>query len=175
MWDDKDSFYYYYSSKSKSFVKVQTTCGFAPLLLPGVSDERVAALIKYLEDPAKFKSAFPMPTVAMDYVTKACPSSSTNMWRRPTWTNTKCVLPLWPLEIYVLCRCDCAMPVLAPVAGAAAGADAFFSLSLSPSSLFTIWGLRNYGHVPGALAAADRLQQQTVEMVGKYYERWGTT
>ena len=27
---------------------------------------------------------------------------------------------------------------------------------------YTIWVLRNYG-------------QQTVEMVGKYYERWGTT
>jgi hypothetical protein len=71
-----------------------------------------------------------MPTVAMDYVTAACPADSTNMWRRPTWTNT---------------------------------------------NLFTIWGLRRYGHVPGALAAAEKLQRATVEMVGRNYEEFGTT
>ena len=66
----------------------------------------------------------------MDYITDACPASSTNMWRRPAWTNT---------------------------------------------NLFTIWGLRNYGHVPGAIEAANRLQHQTVEMVATNYEKWGTT
>jgi len=109
---------------------VQTPCGFTPLLLPGVSDDRVAALIKHLNDPKKFASKVPMPTVAMDYVTEACPASSTNMWRRPTWTNT---------------------------------------------NLFTIWGLRNYAHVPGALEAAAKLQQATLEMVGREYEKWGVT
>ena len=109
---------------------MQTPCGFAPLLLPGVSDARVAALIKHINDPSKFASASPLPTVAMDYNTASCPASSTNMWRRPAWTNT---------------------------------------------NLFTIWGLRNYGHVPGALETAQKLQRQTVEMVAKAYERWGTT
>ena len=144
MWDEEDQFYYYVStghnhsgggagggtSGSDSYVKVQTPCGFAPLLLPGVSDTRVAALIRHINDPAKFASSFPLPTVAMDYNTPQCPASSTNMWRRPAWTNT---------------------------------------------NLFTIWGLRNYGHVAGALETADRLQRQTVEMVAKGYERWGTT
>jgi neutral trehalase len=45
MWDEEDAFYYYHSSTS-GFIKVQTPCGFTPLMLPGVSDERVAALIK---------------------------------------------------------------------------------------------------------------------------------
>ena len=145
MWDEEDQFYYYVatghnrsshdSASSRSdgageFVKVQTPCGFAPLLLPGVSDARVAALIKHINDPSKFASASPLPTVAMDYNTASCPASSTNMWRRPAWTNT---------------------------------------------NLFTIWGLRNYGHVPGALETAQKLQRQTVEMVAKAYERWGTT
>eukprot|EP01052_Picozoa_sp_SAG31_P024695 SAG31_NODE_2118_length_6410_cov_3.846142_4_plen_377_part_00 len=151
MWSEEDQFYYYISSVNRNdadnvnstadgavnsavresdFVKVQTPCGFTPLLLPGVSDARVAALVKHINDPAKFASAVPLPTVAMDYKTLRCPASSTNMWRRPAWTNT---------------------------------------------NLFTIWGLRNYGHVPGALAAADRLQRQTVEMVAKNYEHWGTT
>ena len=93
--------------------------------MPGVK----AALIGHLNDPKKFASAVPMPTVAMDYVTEACPSSSTNMWRRPIWTNT---------------------------------------------NLFTIWGLRRYGHVPGAREAAERLQQATVDMVGESYQKWGT-
>jgi neutral trehalase len=128
LWDEDDQFYYYRSSDTKTFVKVQTPSGFAPLLLPGVSDARVSALIGHINDPNKFASKVPLPTVAMDYVTDQCPTSSTNMWRRPTWTNT---------------------------------------------NLFTIWGLRRYAHVPGALEAAARLQQQTVEMVGKEYEQWG--
>ena len=111
-------------------MRVQTLSGFAPLLLPGVSDERVAALIRHLKDPKKFASAQPLPTVAMDYVTEQCPASSTDMWRRPVWTNT---------------------------------------------NLYTIWGLRRYGHVAGALELADKLQQATVEMVGESYQKWGTT
>ena len=70
------------------FVKVQTLSGFTPLLLPWVSDERVAALIRHLNDPKKFVSKAPLPTVAIDYVTEKCPANSTNMWRRRTWTNT---------------------------------------------------------------------------------------
>lgn len=45
---------------------------------------------------------------------------------------------------------------------------------LDQYELFVIWGLRRYGHVPGALEVADRLQQATVEMVGQSYEKWGT-
>ena len=89
MWDEVDEFYYYYSSDTKTFVKVQTPCGFTPLLLPGVPDDRVVALIKHLNDPKKFASKVPLPTVAMDYVTDACPASSTNMWRRPAWVRGK--------------------------------------------------------------------------------------
>ena len=40
---------------------------------------------------------------------------------------------------------------------------------------FTIIGLRKYGHVPGALEAADRLQRATVDMVARAYEEYGTT
>jgi hypothetical protein len=43
------------------------------------------------------------------------------------------------------------------------------------TNLFTIWGLRNYAHVPGALETAERLQRQTVEMVASSYKKWGTT
>ena len=128
LWDDKDQFYYY--KQHETFVRVPTPSGFAPLLLPGVSDARVEAIIRHINDPKKFASAVPLPTVALDYVTLACPASSTNMWRRPAWTNT---------------------------------------------NLFTIWGLRRYAHVPGALEAAAKLQEQTVEMVAKNYAQWGTT
>ena len=136
LWDAEDKFYYYRDGNTTAgvaagdFVRVQTLSGFAPLLLPGVPDERVAALIRHLNDPKKFASKKPLPTVAMDYVTKECPANSTNMWRRPTWTNT---------------------------------------------NLYTIWGLRNYGHVAGALELADKLQQATVEMVGESYQKHGTT
>ena len=50
MWDEVDKFYYYHSANG--FVRVQTPCGFTPLLLPGVSDDRVSALIKYVANLA---------------------------------------------------------------------------------------------------------------------------
>merc|ERR1711865_910676 len=68
--------------------------------------------------------------VAKDYTSQMCPSNSTNMWRRPVWTNT---------------------------------------------NLYVIWGLRRYAHVAGALETANRIQQSTVEMVGRNYDKWGTT
>lgn len=43
------------------------------------------------------------------------------------------------------------------------------------TNFFTILGLRKYGHVPGALAAADKLQHATVEMVRTGYEEFGTS
>jgi neutral trehalase len=64
LWDAEDKFYYYKSTTNNTFVKVPTTCGFAPLLLAGVSDDRVAALVAHLNDPNKFASVAPIPTVA---------------------------------------------------------------------------------------------------------------
>ena len=72
MWDSEDQFYYYRSSDTKELVKVQTTCGFAPLLLPGVSDDRVAALIGHLNDPKKFASAVPVRLILSCLVLSCC-------------------------------------------------------------------------------------------------------
>lgn len=129
LWDSQDGFYYYkhLGNNNQSlgpFERVMTPSGFAPLLLDGVPDDRVAQILKYLNNSTHFSLPQPLPTVT--------PGStfSTNMWRGPAWTNT---------------------------------------------NFFTILGLRKYGHVPGALAAADALQKATVEMVRKGYEQFGVS
>jgi neutral trehalase len=147
LWDEEDGFYYYRKSGSGStghtgqdgdggsdsdsdsdsdgFRRVKTVSGFAPLLLDGVTDDRVAKLIGHLNNESEFKTAWPVPTVAKNEKTYC-----TNMWRGPAWTNT---------------------------------------------NFFTILGLRKYGHVPGALEVADRIQRLTVDMVADGYGRFGTS
>ena len=39
--------------------------------------------------------------------------------------------------------------------------------------MFTILGLRNYAHVPGATEAADWLQRETVNAVASAYNQYG--
>jgi glycogen debranching enzyme len=128
LWDERDGFYYYRQDRGGArgaFVRIKTVSGFAPLLLDGVPDERVVALLGHLNNASEFDTVDPIATVA------ACePTYSTNMWRGPVWTNTN-----W----------------------------------------FTVLGLRKYGHVPGALAAADRIQAATVRLVAENYERYGTS
>jgi neutral trehalase len=126
LWDAKDGFYYYRKRKGAGdFVRVKTVSGFAPLLLNGMTDDRVRILIAHLNNASEFASANAVPTVAMHEKTY-----STNMWRGPAWTNT---------------------------------------------NLFVVLGLRKYGHVKGALEAADRIQRATVDMVADGYEKFGTS
>ena len=109
----------------------------------------MTALIGHLNDPKKFASAVPMPTVAMDYVTEACPSSSTNMWRRPTWTNTN-LFTIWGLRRYRLRPIDPSQSIQSPLC------LGLFAAHLAKCDLCD---RSRYGHVPGALEAAEKLQQ----------------
>lgn len=84
LWDDKDQiFYYRKNAGTGDFLRVKTPSSFAPLLLDGVSDERVKALLQHLSDPTTFNTPVPLPSVSADH-----PTFSTNMWRGPMWINT---------------------------------------------------------------------------------------
>jgi hypothetical protein len=61
---------------------VKAVSGFLPLLLPSTPEVRVDRLVAHLENPATFKTAFPVPSVAVED-----PAWSTDMWRGATWIN----------------------------------------------------------------------------------------
>jgi hypothetical protein len=71
------------ASSLGAFDTAMTPSGFTPLLLDGVSDDRVSHLVAHINDPAKFAAPAGLPTVALDN-----PKWCTNMWRGPAWTNT---------------------------------------------------------------------------------------
>ena len=130
LWDPEDGAYYYAavdsaSPEGRQFRRIQTPEIFAPLLLNGVPDDRVARLVSHLSNKSTFDLAVPSPTVAADEH-----GYSTDMWRGAMWLNTN-----W----------------------------------------FTILGLRNYPHVPGALEAANKLQQAAVAAVAQGYRDFGTS
>ena len=128
LWDEQDGVFYYATidpQTGRQFRRIQTPEVFAPLLLDGVPDERVARLVAHLSNASTFDTAVPLPTVAADEH-----GYSTDMWRGAMWINTN-----W----------------------------------------LTILGLRNYPHIPGALAAADKLQRAAVTTVAQGYREFGTS
>ena len=133
LWDTQRNWYAYRALSNPptlngslgEFDPAMTPSGFTPLLLDGVADARVVALIAHINDPTKFNAPAGLPTIALDNK-EWC----TNMWRGPAWINT---------------------------------------------NFFTVLGLRKYGHVPGALAAAEKLQTIAIDVVGSGYRTFGTT
>lgn len=84
LWCEEEGIYYYRAKAGTGdFVRVKTPSSFAPLLLDGVSDERVEKLLMHLNDPKTFNTPVPLPSVSYDH-----PHFSTNMWRGPMWINT---------------------------------------------------------------------------------------
>lgn len=61
---------------------VAAVSGFLPLLLPDLPPERLPAMVAALRDPARFGTANPLPSLAVDH-----PAWSTDMWRGATWLN----------------------------------------------------------------------------------------
>jgi glycogen debranching enzyme len=82
LWDEAQGFYFDRDSRGE-LSPVRAVSGFLPLLLDGVPRSRVSRLVRALQDPATFNTAFPVPSVAVND-----PSWSTDMWRGATWANT---------------------------------------------------------------------------------------
>jgi hypothetical protein len=59
-----------------------------PLLVGDLPTDIAEALVGELDDPSRFGTAFPVPTVAMDDPE----FSPTRMWRGPSWVNTNWLL-----------------------------------------------------------------------------------
>jgi len=82
LWDDQRGLYYDRTMNGE-LSDVAAISGLLPLLLDDTPRERVDRLIAAIDDPSRFATRAPIPSVAI-----SDPSWSTDMWRGATWINT---------------------------------------------------------------------------------------
>lgn len=83
LWDEASGQYYSRDAVTGALLELSTVATFVPLWA-GVAPERSARLGTLLADPARYGSAFPVPSVAVD----APQFDAHRYWKGPTWVNT---------------------------------------------------------------------------------------
>lgn len=83
LWSEDLGFFVDFDVEGQQQVPLQSSAGFLPLLCGAATDEQAHRLADALHDPARFGTAFPVPSIA------ACEREhySKDMWRGPTWIN----------------------------------------------------------------------------------------
>lgn len=64
MWDEEQGFFYNLD-KDGNHIRVDSITGLFPLMLEGISEEQISALLDKLEDPEWFATPFPIPSHAV--------------------------------------------------------------------------------------------------------------
>lgn len=82
LWSDEHGLYMDQPVDGNPIAPVAASSGFLPLMLPDIPPAHIEKLAETLQDPTRFWSAFPIPSVAIDN-----PKWSTDMWRGSTWLN----------------------------------------------------------------------------------------
>lgn len=82
LWDDEHGLYCD-RTMTGELTPVDAVSGFFPLLLDDLPADRVDRLVDALDDPTRFATRAPVPSVAI-----SDPDWSTDMWRGATWINT---------------------------------------------------------------------------------------
>ncbi len=82
LWDNEHGLYYD-RAMTGELTDVAAISGLFPLLLEDLPSERVDRLVEALDDPTRFATQAPAPSVAL-----SDPAWSTDMWRGATWINT---------------------------------------------------------------------------------------
>jgi neutral trehalase len=83
LWNQKKNFYFDYDIDQGKMSEVMASSGFLPLICGAPSQEQAAELVSHLNNPDTFKTAFPVPSIAVcngKYYAK-------DMWRGPVWIN----------------------------------------------------------------------------------------
>ncbi|KAJ57087.1 hypothetical protein ACMU_00930 [Actibacterium mucosum KCTC 23349] len=81
-WDAELGFYCDIDPATDRSTGVQAVTGFLPLILGQLSRTRAQSLIDALQDPARFGSALPIPSIARNQK-----GYSKDMWQGPVWVN----------------------------------------------------------------------------------------
>ena len=83
LWNDKEKFYFDYDIDQNKMSEIMASSGFMPLICGAPLQEQAAELAAHLNNPQTFKTAFPIPSIAVcneKYYSK-------DMWRGPVWIN----------------------------------------------------------------------------------------
>ena len=83
LWDDVQGFYCDYDVTKNALSPILASSGFLPLICGTPTAAQAAKLVAHLDNPATFKTAFPVPSIAVScgaYYAK-------DMWRGPVWIN----------------------------------------------------------------------------------------
>ena len=83
LWSQEKNFYFDYDIDRNKMSEVMASSGFLPLICGAPSQEQAAALASHLNNQDTFKTAFPVPSIAVcseKYYAK-------DMWRGPVWVN----------------------------------------------------------------------------------------
>ncbi len=67
---------------TKQWTSVEAVSGLLPLLLPSTPSDRVMRMLEALQDPQRFGTPHPLPSVSM-----RDPAWQPDMWRGPVWVN----------------------------------------------------------------------------------------
>lgn len=82
LWHPARGFYCDRNPKTGQLSEVEAVTGFLPLILGDVTADRVAALINAAEDPMRFGTSFPLPSMS-----KNAQGYAKDMWQGPVWIN----------------------------------------------------------------------------------------
>ena len=83
LWNPEKDFYFDYDIDQNKMSEVMASSGFLPLICGAPSQEQAAALVSHLNNPDTFKTAFPVPSIAVC----SCKYYAKDMWRGPVWIN----------------------------------------------------------------------------------------
>jgi hypothetical protein len=87
---EEDKCYYGISEYNGTMANVKDVAIFFPLFAGLAPQERAEELVKHLDDPEEFKTAYPVPTLAMDEPT----FKSDWHWHGPTWIQMNWLIML---------------------------------------------------------------------------------
>ena len=83
LWNKDERFYFDLDVISGTQTDIMASSGFFPLICGAASQEQAESLAAHLENPATFKTAFPVPSIAVS----SDKFYSKDMWRGPVWIN----------------------------------------------------------------------------------------
>ena len=83
LWDPKEEIFGDLDFHTGKMKTIDTIASYFPLVIDGLGQDKIASLVSRLEDPAKYNTLVPLPSVARD-----SPGFTKDMWRGPVWLNT---------------------------------------------------------------------------------------
>ena len=84
LWDEESGEYYPRNTVTGKLVKLPTVATFLPLISGALPSERVPQLVALLQDPDRYWTKFPIPSVPTD----SRQFDDDRYWKGPTWINT---------------------------------------------------------------------------------------